>query len=173
MMQETALVNPFNTETVFWIDAGYFRRPDGDAPIRKPIVRNNVTQNGAGARQFVSYRVEDRDQLAAGSFGGTVEAISVIYDHYFATFWFMAVRKMCCIGIEQLVMRLMCRSFPDLCCIQDAQWGWFNMGKLYLTSRTYQWNKTFVYPPSDEEYVTLPVVFPTDEVIVSSSSVKY
>ena len=172
-MHETALVNPFNTETIFWIDAGYFRRPDGHAPIRRPLVRNNITKNGAGAHQFVSYRVNDRNQIAAGSFGGTMEAMPAIYDRYFETFWFMTVRNMCCIGIEQLVMKLMCESFPDLCCIQNAGDEWFMMGDRYLPSRTQLWNNTFVYEPGDQELVKLPVIFPTDHVIVSSRNVSY
>ena len=135
-MQEVAQLNPFQTEHFFWIDAGYFRNR-GTSPKRIPIVRNNITANGVQKDQVLFQNVwldPLKPEIAAGAWGGTAEAIDRVYDRYFQTFWWMIENREGCVGIEQQVMTKMCKSFPDICNIQQSEWdkSWFEMGRVWL-----------------------------------------
>ena len=168
IMNEVAKVNPFNSEHIFWIDAGYYRRII-HAPNYEPIIRNNITANGVKRDQVVFQNIfkdPKEYEIAGGAWGGTPSALSSAYDRYFETFWWMVVNKYDCVGYEQRIMLLMCKRFPTLCSVQmhTADKKWFMMGKVWLRNATYDFSKSFQLQ-HNETSVVQPVPFPTEEVI--------
>ena len=170
LMNEVSKVNPFNTEHIFWIDAGYYRRIT-HAPNYKPIVRNNVTANGVKREQVAFQNVFENPkeyEIAGGAWGGTPSALSSAYDRYFETFWWMVVNKYDCVGYEQRIMLLMCKRFPALCNVQmhKSESDWFAMGRDWLRSAKYDFSKPF-HLEHNETSVVQPVPFPLEGVIHS------
>jgi hypothetical protein len=141
LLHEVALMNPFDTEHFFWIDAGYFRGKGRDG--YRPIVRNNITAHGVAPDQIVFQRAQDDEshEIAGGAFGGTSRALARAYDLYWLTFWHMIQQKKDCVGFEQRVMVWMCMSFPDLCHIHTST-NWFAMGKTWLPNADYDFAAT-------------------------------
>jgi hypothetical protein len=171
-MHETALLNPFNTEQFIWIDAGYYRRPNS-APLNGPIVRNNFTAHGVRKDQVVFQQVQPSPtyEIAGGAWGGTLQAIQTVYDRYFETFWYLATKKMDCIGFEQRTMVWMCKSFPDICNLHQSR-DWFAMGRNWLREQNHDFSNSTRIPHNvtKEGPLVTRVPFPTEAVIRSSSS---
>lgn len=146
LMKYAAKMNPFQTDEFLWIDAGYFRgRYDmGHAPI----VRNNITSHGVQADRMLFQNIfldPAKQELAAGAFGGTAEAIYAFNDKYWFTFWDM-VKKGLMVTFEQRVFVSLCRTWPRMCHIVHAgeDKDWFAMGKNMLRSSTFDFSKVKV-----------------------------
>ena len=79
----------------------------------------------------------------------------------------MAVHRYDCIGYEQRIMVMMCKSFPDLCLIQQSKHGkdWFAMGKVWLRSEERDWNASAITFEHNETELVQPISFPTDKII--------
>jgi len=172
-LHETARLNPFNTEQFMWVDAGYFRKGPR-SPRRSPIVRNNVTANGAGRNQVVLQQVlgEPSYEIAAGVWGGTFTALQAFSDRYWETFWHMVVTKTGSVAKEQRVFVWLCKSFPEVCAVKRSRdMDWFAMGERWLRTNTSSFASTVPIPhnaTSEGPLVITPVQFPNDTVIFSS-----
>ena len=145
LMRETARVNPFDTEFLYWMDAGYFRQVGWQCTS---IIRNNITEKGVNPKtQLVYQMVKDYPsyEIAGGAWGGTPEAIQVHYKQYWRTFWYLVLYSdKECPGYEQRVLVWMCRSVPELCVIhksQRANLSWFSMGQSWLRDADYEFTK--------------------------------
>jgi hypothetical protein len=176
-MNEAARINPFNTENFIWIDAGYFR----GAPVNNsPIVRNNITKNGVLANQMVFHSIFGPErpwdqEIAAGAFGGRVQAIFEANKKYWMSFWYMVTKglKVC---YEQRVMVTMCRTWPDLCSIHYSgkDKDWFVMGRGWLRNADFDFSNGLVLGNSTNEtllpttVVEGPVVYPTGLVVAKT-----
>ena len=168
LMNEVANLNPFNTQHIFWVDSGYYRRKV-IAPNYAPIIRNNITKNGIGPDQMAFqniFRDPAEYEIAAGAWGGTVEAVTSSYERYFETFWWMVMNGYDCVGYEQRVMLLMCKSFPGLCNIHTDKWDkrWFEMGRTWLRDPNFDFSQSFKLLHNETGFVQ-KVPFPTERVI--------
>mmetsp|Transcript_2852 Transcript_2852/g.4490 ORF Transcript_2852/g.4490 Transcript_2852/m.4490 type:complete len:400 (+) Transcript_2852:3-1202(+) len=115
-------LNPFNSPTFTWIDAGYFRN-DGDSKEGEPVVRLDITQAGVPTSKVLLLHVRNdsleltgkgRVATAGNSFTGTPEAFYDMYDKYYLTFWDWVVNKLF-IGSDQFVMSETCYRYPSVC----------------------------------------------------------
>jgi hypothetical protein len=166
MMQEVARLNPFHTEHFFWVDSGYFRKKI-NAPNYYPLIKNNVTKNGVRRDQILFQNIfEPEYEIAGGAWGGTAQAIDIAYDRYWQTFWWMAVHRYDCIGYEQRVMVMMCKSFPSLCSIHMSKWDkdWFAMGTQWLRDPAHDWRNPYPFLHNETNLVR-PLSFPSEPVI--------
>ena len=137
-LEESAIVNPFDTEHFVWLDAGYFR----DELVSGVIVRNNMTENGLSLnqKQMIFQNVFPKEQgylIAAGAFGGSTAAVHQFYKNYWKTFWYMVTKHhYSSIGMEQYVLVHLCKSFPEQCLIQESE-HWFRLGQEWLRDPSY------------------------------------
>jgi hypothetical protein len=161
-LHEVSILNPFKTEHIFWVDAGYFRRPQ-IAPLGTPIIRSNITSNGVPTHQVLFHKVknEPTHEIAAGVFGGTPTAIQNVYTKYWETFWHLVQSKFDCVGFEQRIFVWMCRSFPNVCNLHYHQ-DWFQMGRTWIRDPHRQWFTGTVIVPNDHQ----------DGIIVPSTGVE-
>lgn len=173
LMREVAMANPFDTETFYWVDAGYYRKK-GNNLNYKTIVRNNITDKGVDPNTQLVYQMifgYPRYEVAGGAWGGTSRAIQVHHDHYWRTFWYLLLYSNTeCIGYEQRVMVWMCRSFPKLCVINQSS-NWFAMGQQFLRIPHFDFLQNEVTIPSDNRTTLPPLTeafdkpFPRESVI--------
>ena len=115
-------LNPFNSPTFTWIDAGYFRN-DGDSKEGTPVVHLNITKAGVPTSKVLLLHVRNdslektgkgRVATAGNSFIGTSEAFYDMYDKYYLTLWDWVVNKIF-IGSDQHVMAETCYRYPSVC----------------------------------------------------------
>ena len=171
MTEEVARLNPFDTELIYWLDIGYFRGKRSALNYR-PIIQNNLTANGLAQHQVLFHNVysdPNKYEIAAGAWGGTPEAIHQVYERYWQTFWWMALHRYDCVGIEQRILVMMCKSFPDICHIQmdDKENQWVVMGRQWLQEPNRNWTAHQMQFLHNETQLVGPVEFPPEDVIVS------
>ena len=175
LMHEAAEYNPFETEHFFWYDAAYFRNEQWN-PKQSPAVRNNITAQGIPAEQglFLNIMRDGNYRIDTGSWGGHVKAIPLIYERYFQTFWHMAKVKTPCIGYEQDIMTLMCKSFPDVCAIYDGGKDPHVFGQNWFKSKAMVWDQEhrLSIRVDGDDPVGLPVILPEAAVITSSEQTR-
>eukprot|EP00957_Ditylum_brightwellii_P050025 3792277-Ditylum_brightwellii.AAC.1 len=87
-------LNPFDSPTFTWMDAGYFRQKRRNPT--QPIVNLNITDAGVHPSKVLLLHVrgdgldrtgKDRVAIAGNSFSGTPEAFLEFYDKYYITMW--------------------------------------------------------------------------------------
>ena len=176
MMQETATLNPLETEFFVWFDAGYVRRR-GTAPRLRPIVQVNFTAQGLHPNQVFfhsPFHELGRFEIAGGAWGGTAGAIERVYQHYFETFWHMAVNKIDCVGFEQHVFQFMCQIWREDLCAVHFHGEWFAM-KFMLRKKDMDFSDSIELPVNQTLHSGVfptqgfvPIPFPRYRPVVTS-----
>mmetsp|Transcript_32571 Transcript_32571/g.43296 ORF Transcript_32571/g.43296 Transcript_32571/m.43296 type:complete len:381 (+) Transcript_32571:134-1276(+) len=114
-------LNPFDSPTFTWMDAGYFRQKRRNPT--QPIVNLNITDAGVHPSKVLLLHVrgdgldrtgKDRVAIAGNSFSGTPEAFLEFYDKYYITMWDW-ITKGIFVGSDQFVMTETCYRYPSVC----------------------------------------------------------
>lgn len=191
LMKEVAFQNPFHTEHFFWVDGGYFRGKAATGMVHGVIARNNISANGIAPGQVLfanMYGHPNNQEIAAGVWGGTKEAIFEANQKYWIAFW-DSVTKGLQVGLEQRVLITMCRSWPDLCHMvySGRDQDWFTLGRNWMRQTNFNFSTVYYKVSLDDFNASLapkgnrhqllpttivkdPVVFP--EGIVTGESVS-
>jgi hypothetical protein len=133
LVEAVARLNPFNTTTLAWIDAGIARNPMPHL-WRSSIVHVNVSDyiddHAVLLNQVWNYQF-NQDQaynpvlptkkiLTVGSmFLGSLAAIDNLYSAYYDVLWSMALEDIF-VGEDQCVMYRTCHTYPSACHVHSS-----------------------------------------------------
>mmetsp|Transcript_25969 Transcript_25969/g.59767 ORF Transcript_25969/g.59767 Transcript_25969/m.59767 type:complete len:283 (-) Transcript_25969:1048-1896(-) len=132
-IKNVSQLNPFRSNHVFWLDAGFIR----SKTLRKTsFVQVDIAKAGVDPNKMLMFAIfqdpgyrkceaGDYYFIGAGFLGGSALGIQNFCRAYWEAFWDMVTRD-CFIGLEQFVMTEACRRHPEACHLQypgvDKQW---------------------------------------------------
>lgn len=148
LLAEGVRLNPWSSQSFFWIDAGYMRRPtQGEALGLVPRIPENrdqmvfmlvapfSRQERAGLYHYTVFE----DRIAGNMFGGSAEAVTAwsalyyrVLQEYVNRGWF--------VGKDQNIMNTLCIAHPRACSLVEPKPGfmenpWFFLWECLMSRR--------------------------------------
>lgn len=140
LVHATMELNPFDSSTFMWMDAGYFRSEQVSRKNGELIVNRNLISAGVPSSKVMLIHVRNdplstrginKVATAGNAFIGTKEAMYEFYDKYYETLWSWVIEKKF-LGSDQFVMTETCYRYPQVChpTFPGRFKDWFALSKL-------------------------------------------
>eukprot|EP00815_Leptocylindrus_aporus_P007786 CAMPEP_0116066424 /NCGR_PEP_ID=MMETSP0322-20121206/10366_1 /TAXON_ID=163516 /ORGANISM="Leptocylindrus danicus var. apora, Strain B651" /LENGTH=376 /DNA_ID=CAMNT_0003552959 /DNA_START=139 /DNA_END=1269 /DNA_ORIENTATION=- len=140
LLHATMELNPFDSSTFMWMDAGYFRNERISRKNGELIVNRNINSAGVPPSKVMLIHVRNdplstrginKVATAGNAFIGTKEAMYELYEKYYETLWSWVIEKKF-LGSDQFVMTETCYRYPQVCnpTFPGRFKDWFAMSKL-------------------------------------------